>query len=194
MASGARAYGVAVERKLYRVARGTCYFPDCKRAIIFDVGGQPVCDVEIAHIRGAEAGSARYDEGMSDADEAFPNLILLCSGHHKLVDRDDVKYSVEVLEKWKADNEDDDLAAMAGAVLNEDLAAVLEEIVGRLRPHREVLVELECGVILPAGTGGLTLRSVTKSISSKAACPICLNRVVVVRDISSLSCYSSPCG
>jgi hypothetical protein len=153
MAAGPRAYGVAVERKLYRVARGTCYYPDCKRAIMFDVDGQPVCDVEIAHIRGAEENSARFDEKMTDAERAaFANLILLCSAHHKLVDRDEPTYPVERLEEWKADNEDDDLAALAGASLNEEtLAAVLEDLAARLSPFREVRVELECGLLRPQG-------------------------------------------
>lgn len=156
MTAGPRAYGVAVERKLYRVARGTCYFPDCKRAIMFDVGEQPVCDVEIAHIRGAEKNSARYDEKMTDEQRAaFANLILLCSGHHKLVDRDEISYPVDVLERWKGHNEDDDLAVLAVGLNEETLTAALEEIAGKLRPHREVSVELECGVILPAGTGAV---------------------------------------
>lgn len=62
MAGGPRDYTVGVERKLYRVARGTCYHPDRGRPIMIDVDGSPVCDVEIAHIREAEKGSARYDE------------------------------------------------------------------------------------------------------------------------------------
>jgi hypothetical protein len=149
--SGPRAYGVAVERKLYRVARGTCYYPDCKRPIMFDVDDQPVCDVEIAHIRGAEEGSARYDDTMTDAERAaFANLVLLCSAHHKLVDRDELTYPVELLETWKADNEDDDLGALAGAILNQEtLASVLEDIAGRLGPRREITVEFECGLLLP---------------------------------------------
>lgn len=157
MAAGPRAYGVAVERKLYRVARGTCFYPDCQRPIMFDVDNQPVCDVEIAHIHGAENGSARYDENMTDAERsAFANLILLCSAHHKLVDRDELAYPIESLERWKSENEDSDLAALAGVSLNEKtLAAVLEEVTARMRPHREVTVELTCGLLLPHGTGGV---------------------------------------
>ncbi len=42
MAAGPRAYGVAVERKLYRVAGGTCYYPDCKRAIRSATSKSPI--------------------------------------------------------------------------------------------------------------------------------------------------------
>ena len=158
MANGPRDYTVGVERKLYRVARGTCYHPDCVRPIMIDVDCMPICDAEIAHIRGAEQAAARYDAKMTDAQRAsFANLILLCSAHHKLVDRiapDD--HPPELLEQWKAENEDDDLAALAGGTLTQEtLEAVLEEIAGRLGPRREVTVELLCGVILPAGTGSV---------------------------------------
>lgn len=157
MAAGPRAYGVAVERKLYRVARGTCYYPGCKRAIMFDVENQPVCDVEIAHIRGAEKSSARYSGTMADAERSgFANLILLCSAHHKLVDRDEFAYPVELLEQWKLENEDSDLATLAGVGLNEKtLADILEEVTARMQPRRDVRVELLCGLLLPPGTGGV---------------------------------------
>lgn len=156
MANGPSDYTVGVQRNLYRVARGTCYYPDCVRPIMIDVDGMPICDVEIAHIRGAELKAARYDAKMTDAQRAsFTNLVLLCSAHHKLVDRiapDD--YPPELLEQWKAKNEDDDLATLAGGTITQEtLGAVLEEIAGRLRPRREITVELLCGVILPAGTG-----------------------------------------
>ena len=119
MANGPRDYTVGVERKLYRVARGTCYHPDCVRPIMINVDGMPICDVEIAHIRGAEQKAARYDAKMTDAQRAsFTNLVLLCSAHHKLVDRiapDD--HPPELLEQWKAENEDDDLAALADGMI-----------------------------------------------------------------------------
>ena len=158
MANGPRDYTVGVERKLYRVARGTCYHPDCVRPIMINVDGMPICDVEIAHIRGAEQKAARYDAKMTDAQRAsFTNLVLLCSAHHKLVDRiapDD--HPPELLEQWKAENEDDDLAALAdGTITQATLEAVLEEIAGRLKPRREITVELLCGMILPASTGGV---------------------------------------
>lgn len=157
MARGPRDYTVGVERKLYRVARGTCYYPECGRPIMINVDESPVCDVEIAHIRGAEEGSARYDKTMTDAERAaFTNLILLCSAHHKMVDRiAPGAYHIDILESWKAKNEDDDLATLAGAILTEGtIEAVLEEIAGRLGPRREISLELECGHIVPT-TGGV---------------------------------------
>jgi hypothetical protein len=58
---------------------------------------------EIAHIRGWAPHSARYDPSMTDEERnAFPNLLLLCPLHHKLVDRlEPGRYTVAMLEEMK---------------------------------------------------------------------------------------------
>lgn len=58
---------------------------------------------EIAHIRGWAPGSARYEVNMTDEERnAFPNLLLLCPGHHKRVDDlDPDRYSVAKMEEMK---------------------------------------------------------------------------------------------
>jgi hypothetical protein len=100
-------YTQGTERALYAFSAATCYFTKCQTRVIVLVDGDPVSNVEIAHIRGAAPGSARYDHTMSDHERrSFANLILLCTPHHKTVDRlhpDD--YPVEVLADWKAQHE-----------------------------------------------------------------------------------------
>ena len=57
-----------------------CYFPDCTIPVIVFVGDEPVCNVQIAHVCGANANSPRYDPSMTDDERrAFANLILLCN-------------------------------------------------------------------------------------------------------------------
>lgn len=173
MTKGPRDYTVGVERKLYRVARGTCYHPDCIRPIMVDVDGMPICDVEIAHIRAADSSAARFDPTMTDAQRAsFANLILLCSAHHKLIDRiAPHDFPPELLEHWKAENEDPDLAALAGGTLTQEtLEAALEEIAGRLGPRREVKVELMCGVMLPRGTGSVMTSPDLATLENTVTC------------------------
>lgn len=104
MTPGPRSYRSAVEKALFDAATGTCYFPGCAEPTIVFVEGHPVTNVDIAHIRGAQPGSARYDPSMSNAQRAsFGNLILLCRPHHQLVDRVEAdKYGVDVLQAWKA--------------------------------------------------------------------------------------------
>lgn len=152
MPPGPRSYGSGVEKALYRLARGTCYFPDCPRRIIEAVEDQPVVAVDIAHIRGAKPGSARYDPSMTEEDRAaFPNLILLCSVHHKLVDRirpDD--FPPEQLEEWKRANEPvDGIEALASSGLTDEiLDVVIEQVVAKVGLKREVEVDLETGLIM----------------------------------------------
>jgi hypothetical protein len=80
------------------------------------LGGVPILNLEIAHIRALESGGKRYDPSWSDAARnSFGNLILLCTAHHKLVDGvGSDRYSVGVLESWKAAREADGIDALAG--------------------------------------------------------------------------------
>src|SRR4051794_30247438 len=107
MVKGPRDYDIGTQRALFRVAQGTCYFAGCEVPIITVVEGRHVVAVEIAHIRGAKPGSARYDAAMTDAERAaFDNLVLMCTPHHKVVDRlEPEKYPVETLQEWKTANE-----------------------------------------------------------------------------------------
>ena len=115
---GPRDYTQGTERALYTFSAATCYFTGCQTRVIVFVDGEPVSNVEIAHIRGAVPGSPRYDSTMNDDERrSFANLILLCTPHHKIVDRlhpDD--YPVAVLANWKAQHERD--AGIDGSVLS----------------------------------------------------------------------------
>jgi hypothetical protein len=153
MARGPRDYDAGTQRALFRVAEGTCYFPGCQVAIIAVVEGHPVVAVEVAHICGAKDGSARYDPAMTDEQRAaFDNLVLLCTSHHKLVDRiEPEKYPVEALREWKAANEPGGLAAMARQVTAANLEAILEQVVEAVGPTRRVEVDLLAGIVVSPG-------------------------------------------
>lgn len=64
---------------------------------------------EAAHIRAASsgAGGARFDDDMShDERKSIDNGIWLCKNCHRMIDREHKKYSVEILERWKAEAEE----------------------------------------------------------------------------------------
>jgi hypothetical protein len=72
---------------------------------------------KVCHIKGARPGSARYDARQSAAERhGFDNLILMCGGHHDVIDADEEAYTVDRLLKMKADHQiraasiDDDFA------------------------------------------------------------------------------------
>lgn len=153
---GPRDYTQGTERALYTFSAVTCYFPSCPTRVIVLVDGEPVSNVEIAHIRGAVPGSSRYDGAMTDDERrSFANLILLCIPHHKVVDRlHPGDYPVDVLAGWKAQHEHE--AGIDGSVLSpltEDrLLDLIEKAVASAGPQRLLTVELGLGVSAPGKT------------------------------------------
>lgn len=70
---------------------------DSKKAI--DIG-------EAAHIRGANPGSKRYEISMTSIERRdITNGIWLCRKCAKLIDSDDLKYTIETLFEWKRNHE-----------------------------------------------------------------------------------------
>lgn len=68
---------------------------------------------EAAHICAASPGGRRYDASMTpEARAGIDNAIWLCSDHAKLIDRDEVTFTVNALRTMKRDHE----AACARAV------------------------------------------------------------------------------
>jgi hypothetical protein len=61
---------------------------------------------EICHIKARSEKGPRDDPTLSDAERhGFENLILLCRNHHKMVDDDPAKYTVEWLKRIKQQHE-----------------------------------------------------------------------------------------
>ena len=57
---------------------------------------------EAAHIRSAMPGGKRYVADMTNEERRkHENGIWLCRNHHKIVDSDEIIYSIEELEEWK---------------------------------------------------------------------------------------------
>lgn len=115
MPTDPRQYPQAVRVALVALCGGTCYWPGCPEPVIRFVDGEPVSNLQIAHIRAAEPGGPRDGLGMTAADrKAFSNLILLCHPHHTIVDkRRPLDFPTETLQKWKAKREKDHEAALS---------------------------------------------------------------------------------
>lgn len=72
---------------------------------------------EAAHIRGANSGSARYDKFMTAEERSVvTNAIWLCRSCAKLIDTDERRYSVDILYKWKSENEDGIFSEIEGSI------------------------------------------------------------------------------
>jgi hypothetical protein len=86
-------------KRLFALSRNRCAAPGCVSKIV-ETSGSVVG--KICHIKGARAGSARYDKNQSDEERhGFENLILLCGLHHDVIDKEEKAHSVETLCTWK---------------------------------------------------------------------------------------------
>lgn len=106
MSNKARNYTEPTKKKLFALSGNQCAYPNCTNKLIAEDGITVVG--EIAHIQAASEKGARYYPLISDEERAdFPNLMLLCSEHHKMIDNkeNEEKYPIELLKKWKAEHE-----------------------------------------------------------------------------------------
>lgn len=85
-----------------------CSFPGCGRPTV-GAGSDSDSEIDIgvaAHICAAAPGGPRFDASMTaDARMAPANGIWLCQIHAKVIDSKDPKYTVALLQEWKANAE-----------------------------------------------------------------------------------------
>lgn len=80
-----------------------CAFPGCPAALVAPSG---TITGEICHIRAQNPGGPRFDRAQTEtARQAYENLILFCGDHHKVIDAEEGLYTVDVLERVKANHE-----------------------------------------------------------------------------------------
>lgn len=142
--SSPRRYSRATLMGLVALSRGTCYWPDppCGTPVVARVNGQPVLNLQIAHIHAAHKDGPRYAETMTDDQRRdFSNLILLCTPHHVYVDK--IKpgnFPPELLVQWKTRAEQDGIDAL-GAVSGLTEANLAENMVLAIRQANDELQE-----------------------------------------------------
>ena len=92
-----------VLRLLYAHSGNQCAYPGCCTPIFEDDG---LLTADCCHIKAISVGGPRYDAAQTDEERnGVDNLMLLCSRHHKIVDSDEVTYTVEELQKYKQEHE-----------------------------------------------------------------------------------------
>ncbi|WP_073819559.1 hypothetical protein [Streptomyces sp. CB02261] len=102
-------------RDLLLFSGNECAWKTCSVRLMNEDGGWVG---EMAHIRGAEPGSARHDPALSKEElRADENLVLLCANHHQRIDdpRSSKRYSVEFLQQMKREHEGRYRKAVAAA-------------------------------------------------------------------------------
>ena len=87
-------------KRLFAVSGNLCAFPKCSTPLVDPQSGSVVG--EVCHIKGDKPGTARYDSAQANEQRhGFDNLVVLCGVHHKIVDDDDIAYTVERLIQLK---------------------------------------------------------------------------------------------
>lgn len=85
-----------------------CAFPECRARLLAaatNVDDEAVL-AYIAHIVAHSDTGPRADKSFPKAlRDRYPNLVLMCGHHHRLVDAQDTEYTVEQLRAWKEDLE-----------------------------------------------------------------------------------------
>lgn len=90
-------------RFLYGKSGNKCAFPGCNEPI-FELNG--MLTGECCHIEAFSPGGARYNASTSAKEKNIENnLILLCARHHKIIDADPEKFTVECLKEMKKQHE-----------------------------------------------------------------------------------------
>lgn len=98
------------QKILWSRAAGRCSKPDCRRKLTFDKAEESgsITFGQMCHIVG-EKNTEKSPRGISklplEVRNEYSNLILLCTNHHELIDKDSNSWPVEILHKMKTDHE-----------------------------------------------------------------------------------------
>lgn len=126
------------EKKALTLKSGNlCAFPRCGRKLVEPEteDDDPAIVGEIAHIVADSRQGPRGDSPLSDEERSKQsNLILLCSNHHSIIDKQKHTYSVQVLRQMKADHEAFVERQLSGAQPSQKTQLVSEEIHSTLLP------------------------------------------------------------
>lgn len=98
-------FSASVKRDLEIRANSRCSNPECKaltRAATENADSGTINIGVAAHICAAAPGGKRYDPQMTSQERAsIHNGIWLCQNCAHLIDTDEIKYTIDVLKKWK---------------------------------------------------------------------------------------------
>lgn len=96
-----------VERLLWGIAAGRCEFEGCNKVLYqHEVTGDSKNYAEKAHIHAVSPGGARYCPDDDNFKNSVKNLMLVCPQCHITIDRNEQKYTPEILFEMKQKHEE----------------------------------------------------------------------------------------
>ncbi|MER7247006.1 hypothetical protein [Kribbella sp. NPDC000426] len=144
---GKRNYSEATRSALFALST-KCYFPECNQPTITFFDDEPEKKVQIAHIHAVSPNGPRW---ITDVDvDAFANLILLCTLHHRKVDNkaNEEIYPAGLLRKWKAAAEREVRSKVDGLdrLTEQRLEEMLEQSTRLVRTELESALQVVHGI------------------------------------------------
>lgn len=157
--------GVVDRKLLWGLSGNECAFSGCTQTLTMvplsagaaSASPVPVVVGEEAHIVAEEDDGPRGDPSTPIHERnAYPNLILMCPTHHRLIDKDRGRhYSVDQLQRMKADHE---------ALVERRRVGTSDDEETRARRRQELLLEAAS-----ASRGRLIARWVAAGVSPRLA-------------------------
>ncbi len=96
-----------IERLLWGIAAGRCEFEGCNKILYqHEVTGDSENYAEKAHIHAVNPGGARYCPDDDNFKNSVNNLMLVCPQCHITIDRNEQKYTTEMLFEMKRKHEE----------------------------------------------------------------------------------------
>lgn len=121
---------------LFKRARGKCSNPACRRetTLAHTDPGKAVNLGEAAHITAASPGGKRYDPSFSvEERKSIQNALWLCGTCAKLIDSDEAKYPVTLLQQWKTLAESADEHEIARVAMFRKLEKLMPALLAEMR-------------------------------------------------------------
>ena len=115
------------QRALCIPSGNRCAMPECHTVLVVSKteNDRESIVAVMAHIKGENPTSARYDPNMPDGRNSYENLILVCPNCHKVIDDQPNTYTVEKLheikskhEKWILESTEKEIINITFAELN----------------------------------------------------------------------------
>lgn len=150
---------LATVKRLFSLSNNQCAFPNCIAPL---VSAEGIVLGEICHIRAKSAQGPRFDEEQTEAERnSFENLILLCSPHHKIIDRRPSEYTVEVLENMKSLHESKSKLVSGSSPESELFARII------LNSYRNIDIPNNSGTVIIDSPGAIKADKVTIKTEGK---------------------------
>ncbi len=94
----------ATKKKLFALSGNQCCYPGCNERV-YKLEDEALLG-EICHIKAVNPTGARYDPELPEEQvNTYDNLIILCPNHHTIIDKNEGKYSAQILKSWKEEHE-----------------------------------------------------------------------------------------